>query len=58
MRHIEQQVKKEGARAIRLDTFTQNPYAVSMYEGLGYAKRGYANWRKGSFYLMEKKLGE
>ena len=27
-----------------------------LYEKNGYIKRGYADWRKGRFWLMEKKL--
>lgn len=56
MLHIENEVKKMGADTIRLDVFSLNPYAVKLYENLGYCKVGLANWRKGTFYLMEKKL--
>ena len=56
MLHIENEVKKMGVDTIRLDSFTLNPYAVKMYEKLGYSKVGLANWRKGKFYLMEKKI--
>ena len=56
MLHIENEVKKMGADTIRLDVFTLNPYAVKLYEKLGYSKVGLTNWRKGTFYLMEKKL--
>ncbi len=56
MLHIENEVKKMGVDTIRLDAFTLNPYAVKMYEKLGYSKVGLANWRKGKFYLMEKKI--
>lgn len=53
---IEELLKKEGIQYIRLDAFSQNPYALRMYEALGYKKIGEANWRKGLFYLLEKKL--
>jgi len=53
---IEDLLKKEGIQAIRLDTFSQNPYALKLYETLGYEKVGETNWRKGLFYLFEKKL--
>lgn len=53
---IEELLKKEGIQYIRLDAFSQNPYALRMYKALGYKKIGEANWRKGLFYLLEKKL--
>ncbi|WP_455538747.1 GNAT family N-acetyltransferase [Terrisporobacter sp.] len=56
MIHIENEIRKIGVDTIRLDTFSLNPYAVKMYEKLGYSKVGLANWRKGKFYLMEKKI--
>ncbi|NLK95435.1 MAG: GNAT family N-acetyltransferase [Clostridiales bacterium] len=56
MFHIENEIRKKGIETIRLDAFTLNPYAVKLYEKLGYIKVGFANWRKGKFYLMEKKV--
>lgn len=56
MEHIESELKNKGIETIRLDAFTLNPYALRMYEKLGYIKVGCANWRKGQFYLLEKKL--
>ncbi len=56
MLYIEHLLKAQGIEAIRLDAFTQNPYALKLYEKLGYKKVGFANWRKGKFYLMEKKI--
>jgi len=53
---IEKILKKEGIESIRLDAFSLNPYALKMYESLGYQKVGETNWRKGLFYLLEKKL--
>ena len=47
---------KNGNSSIKLDAFTQNPIALSMYEKLGYKVKGYADWRKGKFVLMEKVL--
>lgn len=52
--HIEEQLAEWGIHAIRLDAFSENPYALRLYEHLGYAKVGTADWRKGRFYLMEK----
>lgn len=54
--HLERQLKEEGITSIRLDAFCQNPYAISMYEHLGYTTAGYADLRKGRFALMEKIL--
>ena len=56
MRHIEAQVLKEGFESVRLDAFTLNPFALKMYDRLGYVIVGTADWRKGRFFLMEKKL--
>jgi len=53
---IEDSLKQSGIKAIRLDAFSQNPYALRMYEKLGYHKTGEANWRTGLFYLYEKLL--
>ena len=56
MRYIENKVLLEGKQAVRLDVFSQNPYAVKLYLECGYEKVGKAEWRKGTFYLMEKYL--
>lgn len=56
LKHIEEQLIEAGYYSVRLDVFTQNPYALRLYEKNGYIKRGYADWRKGRFNLMEKKL--
>lgn len=56
MKYIEKFVKEMGIDTIRLDCFTKNPYAVRMYKKLDYIIVGYADWRKGRFYLMEKKI--
>lgn len=54
--HIEEQIKSMGYLSIRLDVFSENPYALKLYEKNGYEKRGHADWRKGRFFLMEKTL--
>ncbi len=54
--HIEEQIKDMGYKSVRLDTFTENPYAQRLYRHNGYEARGYADWRKGRFDLMEKAL--
>lgn len=54
--YIEEQIKTMGFNSVRLDVFTQNPYALKLYRRNGYEERGYADWRKGRFILMEKRL--
>ena len=56
LNHIETQLIEAGYDSVRLDVFTENPYALRLYEKNGYVKRGYADWRKGRFLLMEKRL--
>ena len=56
MAHLEQAAKADGAAAIRLDVFTENPYALRLYQRCGYQRTGRVNWRKGAFDLMEKYL--
>ncbi len=56
MKHIEDELRASGVKAVRLDVFTKNPYALRLYDSQGYAKVGAAHWRKGEFYLMEKLL--
>ncbi len=54
--HIEEQAVQLSYTSIRLDAFTQNPYALKLYINSGYEERGFADWRKGRFILMEKTL--
>ncbi|NCC67273.1 MAG: GNAT family N-acetyltransferase [Clostridia bacterium] len=54
--HIETQLRKENVETIRLDAYTLNPYALRLYDRLGYVRVGTVEWRKGRFWLMEKKL--
>lgn len=54
--HIEDQARSMGFQSIRLDVFSENPYALRLYEKNGYERRGHADWRKGRFFLMEKTL--
>ncbi len=58
LQHIEEQVRDLGYRSIRLDVFTGNPFAQKLYLHHGYVPRGYADWRKGRFALLEKELQE
>ena len=54
--YIEEKLMREGIESIRLDVFTQNPFALRLYEKAGYHQTGTADWRKGKFILMEKVL--
>lgn len=54
--YAEKQIMNNGFQSVRLDVFKENPWALKLYDGLGYKKVGYADWRKGRFYLMEKHL--
>lgn len=36
--------------------FIENPYALRLYDKCGYRNAGTVLWRKGEFYLMEKRL--
>lgn len=54
--YIERALRETGVEAIRLDAFSQNPFALSLYRNNGYEKVGNADWRKGRFWLMEKRL--
>lgn len=56
MRHIEALLKSEGVDVLQLDAFPQNHSAIKLYEKLDYIKVGEATFRKGLFYLFEKKL--
>ena len=56
MIHIEDELRNKNIDTIRLDVFSENIYAIKMYEKLGYVNVGEANWRKGKFYLLEKKI--
>lgn len=53
---IEKVLKDNNIKAIRLDAFSKNPYALRMYENNDYKRVGEANFRKGLFYLYEKIL--
>ena len=56
IQHIETECRKNGFDEIRLDSYSKNPYAIRLYDTLGYAVVGHADWRKGRFDLREKKL--
>lgn len=54
--HIETELRRYKCKAIRLDVFSENPYALVLYRHNGFHETGTANWRKGKFLLMEKLL--
>jgi ribosomal protein S18 acetylase RimI-like enzyme len=54
--HIENTLRVSGIETIRLDVFTENPFALKLYRKNGYKETGTAHWRKGTFLLMEKHL--
>ena len=56
LNHIENELRKSGIETIRLDVYCKNPFALSLYNNNGYEKVGTAKWRKGNFFLMEKRL--
>ena len=56
MDDLESEVRARGRKTIRLDAFSQNPTALHLYESRGYRKAGEIMYRKGLFYLYEKKL--
>lgn len=43
--YIEKQLAEMGIYVIRLDVFSNNPFALRLYNSLGYSEVGYANWR-------------
>jgi len=56
MRRAERLIAERGCDCIRFDAFTQNPYALRLYERLGYRRAGEVSFRKGRFVLWEKAL--
>jgi len=56
MTFIEDTLRSQGVESVRLDAFSLNPYALRLYERLGYEKTGEVTFRKGLFYLYEKTL--
>ena len=54
--HAEQEAFSLGARAVRLDAFSQNPAALRLYARHGYAVTGHIDDDVGRFHVMEKLL--
>jgi ribosomal protein S18 acetylase RimI-like enzyme len=46
----------ENYDCIRLDAFTRNPAAFTLYENRGYRRAGIVLFRKGEFFCFEKKI--
>ena len=56
MARMEKNARDQGFDSVRLDVFSQNLHAQRLYERLGYRRTGEVRFRKGIFYLMDKKL--
>ena len=56
MDFAEEMAATENYDCIRLDAFTLNPTAFGMYEKRGYRRVGIVRFRKGDFYVYEKKI--
>lgn len=54
MKRIQNEAREVGVTSIRLDVFSENPYAIKLYKSFGFNEVGFAYWRKGKFILMEK----
>ena len=57
MRGLEEEGRRRGYQAIRLDAFVLNPASLRLYAGLGYVQCGQVRFRKGEFACFEKLLG-
>ena len=56
VKNAEHILKEMGYTAVRLDAFSQNPFALKLYASLGYKRAGEVTFRKGTFFLYEKPL--
>jgi GNAT superfamily N-acetyltransferase len=56
MQAAEERASALGYRSVRLDAFTKNPRALSLYPRLGYRDAGGIQLRKGAFRCFEKPL--
>lgn len=52
--YIEEKLQKMNISAIRLDVYSNNPFALALYFNSRYEKVGFIDRSKGRFYLMEK----
>ena len=58
MDFAEEMAATENYDCIRLDAFTRNPAAFTLYESRGYRKAGIVRFRKGDFFCYEKKISD
>jgi ribosomal protein S18 acetylase RimI-like enzyme len=56
MDFAEEKAATENYECIRLDAFTRNPAAFTLYENRGYRRAGIVLFRKGEFFCFEKKI--
>jgi len=56
MDFAEERAAAKNYDCIRLDAFTRNPAAFSLYENRGYRRAGIVRFRKGDFFCYEKKI--
>jgi ribosomal protein S18 acetylase RimI-like enzyme len=56
MGFAEEAAAVKGYNCIRLDAFTRNPAAFTLYENRGYRRAGKVHFRKGQFYCYEKEI--
>ena len=57
MDFAEEMAATENYDCIRLDAFTLNPAAFTLYENRGYRRARIVRFRKGEFFVYEKKIG-
>ena len=56
MDFAEEKAATENYDCIRLDAFTRNLAAFTLYENRGYRKAGIVRFRKGEFFCYERKI--
>jgi ribosomal protein S18 acetylase RimI-like enzyme len=56
MDFAEEMAATENYDCIRLDAFTLNPAAFTLYENRGYRRAGIVRFRKGDFFCYERKI--
>jgi ribosomal protein S18 acetylase RimI-like enzyme len=56
MDFAEEMASTENYDCIRLDAFTRNPAALTLYDGRGYRRAGIVHLRKGEFFCYEKAI--
>jgi GNAT superfamily N-acetyltransferase len=56
MEAIECYIRELGIESIRIDTFSENPFSLKLFNSLGYNRVGEAYWDRGIFFIFEKNL--